>query len=407
MTHHVSEQTNRKAAGRIVMEQKTIRKEFRILIGIAILFILLIYGKTMIHSAGSVLGLFRAFTVGIALAFILNRPHEAIRERLMKTGKLGERTANYLAVVAVYLLIAAVIAALFGIIIPQLAASVRLFRQNFGAYLGNLQMELDTVAQLLHLKPIDMSSAVEWINSSLMQFNETTGTLVETVVTATGTAVHMVATILIAIVFSIYLLAGKQRILSQAGRLFRAYLPESVYVYLRYVKQITVSCFENYIVGQGMEAVILGTLCFIGMEILRLEYAGMISIVVAVTAIIPVLGAYLGGAVAFILLFMVSPMKSGVFLVFFILLQQVENKLIYPRVVGGRIGLSGIWVLLAITVGAELGGIVGTIFGVPVTSVIYTLLKDGVRKREKQKKQAELAAVRSAPNDTLESENHT
>ena len=130
-----------------------------------------------------------------------------------------------------------------------------------------------------------------------------------------------------------------------------------------------------------MEAVILGTLCLIGMEILRLEYAGLVSIVVAVTAIIPVLGAYLGGAVAFVLLFMVSPMKAGIFLIFFILLQQVENKLIYPRVVGGRIGLSGIWVLLAITVGTELGGIVGTIFGVPVTSVIYTLLKDGVKKR--------------------------
>ena len=369
------------------------RREFRILIGIAILFLLLIYGKTMIHSAGSVLGLFRAFIIGIALAFILNRPHEAIRKGLMKHGRLGKRTANYLAVLMVYLLIAAVIAALFGVIIPQIAASVRLFKQNFGAYVGNLQMDLDTIAQLLHLKPIDMSSVVEWINSSLMQFNATTGTLVETVVTATGTAVHMVATMLIAIVFSIYLLAGKQRILNQTSRLFRVYLPESVYDYLRYVKQITVSCFENYIVGQGMEAVILGTLCLIGMEILRLEYAGLVSIVVAVTAIIPVLGAYLGGAVAFVLLFMVSPMKAGIFLIFFILLQQVENKLIYPRVVGGRIGLSGIWVLLAITVGTELGGIVGTIFGVPVTSVIYTLLKDGVKKREQQKKQAEPAAV--------------
>ena len=375
------------------MEHKTIRREFRILIGIGILFLLLIYGKTMIHSAGSVLGLFRAFIIGIALAFILNRPHEAIRKGLMKHGRLGKRAANYLAVLMVYLLIAAVIAALFGVIIPQIAASVRLFKQNFGAYVGNLQMELDTIAQLLHLKPIDMSSVVEWINSSLMQFNATTGTLVETVVTATGTAVHMVATMLIAIVFSIYLLAGKQRILNQTSRLFRVYLPESVYDYLRYVKQITVSCFENYIVGQGMEAVILGTLCLIGMEILRLEYAGLVSIVVAVTAIIPVLGAYLGGAVAFVLLFMVSPMKAGIFLIFFILLQQVENKLIYPRVVGGRIGLSGIWVLLAITVGTELGGIVGTIFGVPVTSVIYTLLKDGVKKREQQKKQAEPAAV--------------
>lgn len=389
------------------MEHKTIRREVHILIGIAVLFILLIYGKTMIHSAGSVLGLFRAFIIGMALAFILNRPHEAIRKRLMKQGRLGARAANYLAVFVVYLLIVAVIAALFGIIIPQIAASVRLFRQNFGVYVDNLQMELDTIAQLLHLKPIDMSSAVEWINSSLMQFNDTTGTLVETVVTATGTAVHMVATILIAIVFSIYLLSGKQRILNQADRLFRAYLPEPVYAYLRYVKQITVSCFENYIVGQGMEAVILGTLCFIGMEILRLEYAGLVSIVVAVTAIIPVLGAYLGGAVAFILLFMVSPMKAGVFLVFFILLQQVENKLIYPRVVGGRIGLSGIWVLLAITVGTELGGIVGTIFGVPVTSVIYTLLKDGVKKRETQRKQVETAAVSTQSEKILESGNHT
>lgn len=370
------------------MEHKTIRKEFHILIGIALLFILFIYGRTMIHSAGRILGIFRSFIIGIALTFVLNRPHEAICKRLQKHEKLGEKAANYLAIVVVYLLIAAVIAALFGIIIPQLATSVRLFKQNFDAYVGNLQRELDAVATLLHLKPIDMSSISDWIQSHLMQFNSSTGTLVETVVTATGTAVHMVATILIAIVFSIYLLAGKQRILNQAGRLFRAYLPESVYTYLRYVKQITVNCFENYIVGQGMEAVILGTLCFIGMEILRLEYAGLVSIVVAVTAIIPILGAYLGGTVAFILLFMVSPMKAGIFLIFFIVLQQIENKLIYPRVVGGRIGLSGIWVLLAITVGTELSGIVGTIFGVPVTSVLYTLLKDGVKKREQQKQSA-------------------
>lgn len=344
----------------------------------------------MISSIGRILGFFRAFIIGIALAFIFNRPHEAIRKRLQKQKKLGEKAANYLAVVIVYLLIVAVIAALFGIIIPQLAASVRLFKQNFDVYVSNLQQELDIVATLLHLKPIDMSSMLDWLQSHLMQLNSSTGTLVETVVTATGTAVHMVATILIAIVFSIYLLAGKQRILKQAERLFRAYLPESIYAYLRYVKQITVNCFENYIVGQGMEAVILGTLCFIGMEILRLEYAGLVSIVVAVTAIIPILGAYLGGIVAFVLLFMVSPMKAGIFLIFFIVLQQVENKLIYPRVVGGKIGLSGIWVLLAITVGTELGGIVGTIFGVPVTSVLYTLLKDGVKKREQQKQSADM-----------------
>lgn len=151
--------------------------------------------------------------------------------------------------------------------------------------------------------------------------------------------------------------------------------------------------FENYIVGQGIEAIILGSLCFIGMLVLRLDYASLVSVVVGITALIPILGAYIGGAVAVILLLIVSPVKACIFLIFFIVLQQIENKIIYPKVVGRRIGLPGMWVLLAITAGTKLGGIFGTILGVPVTAIIYTLLKDGVLRREKQLEEKHIADV--------------
>ncbi len=143
--------------------------------------------------------------------------------------------------------------------------------------------------------------------------------------------------------------------------------------------------FKNYIIGQSTEAVILGSLCCVGMLVLRLDYAGMVSMVVGVTAFIPILGAYIGGVVAVVLLLMVSPVKALIFLIFFVLLQQVENNVIYPRVVGGRLGLPGIWVLLAITVGGQIGGVVGMLFAVPTATVIYTLVKNSVRSHEKRK----------------------
>ena len=166
--------------------------------------------------------------------------------------------------------------------------------------------------------------------------------------------------------------------------MLRAWLPAGTYGGLREVLQVIVRSFRGYVIGQSTEAVILGSLCFAGMLLLRLEYAGVISIVVALTALIPILGAYIGGVIAVILLTMVSPVRAGIFLIFFIILQQVENNVIYPRVVGGRLGLPGIWVLLAITVGGKLGGVVGMLFGVPSMAVVYTLLKNSVRAREKK-----------------------
>ena len=148
------------------------------------------------------------------------------------------------------------------------------------------------------------------------------------------------------------------------------------------VAAIVYEVFDNYVAGQCKEAVILGSLCFAGMTVLRLDYAGMVSVVVGVTALVPILGAYIGGAVGVLLLLFISPAKALLFLVFLVVLQQVEGNVIYPRVVGRKIGLPGMWVLLAITVGGGLWGIWGMLLGVPLATIFYQLLRQDVRSRE-------------------------
>ena len=367
------------------MENKELRQRINVGIGLIVLAVLLINGRQISRSIIGVLGLFQAFWIGIAIAFVFNRPYEFCKAKYQKSGKIKKGAASVLAIVTVYLAVLAVIAAMVSVVIPQLTNSIRLLIENAGFYLANLQQELDMLMRFLNLPQVDLSNLSNAILDGLVHLDSTTGSLVSTVLSATGTVVSAIATAAIAIIFSIYLLAGKERLLKQANRLFRAYLPQKAYDFLKYFQGVTVQSFENYIMGQGIEAVILGSLCCIGMLILRLDYASLVSVVVGVTALIPILGAYIGGAVAVLLLLMVSPIKACIFLIFFVILQQVENKLIYPRVVGGRIGLSGMWVLLAITVGTKLGGIFGTILGVPVTAIIYTLLKDGVARREKQR----------------------
>lgn len=348
----------------------------------AVGFLFLLSGKTMIQGISGLAELFQPFLMGVAIAFILSQPYEWFERFYTTKMHIKYKTAHILAILSAYLMIFAVLAAVIGVVIPQLIGSIRLFAQNAEYYLENLQRELNVLSQSLRFTGIDLSSILQAVQTGLGQFDHA---VVPKILSVTGTMLHTLASFAIAMAFSVYLLAGKKRILSQLDRILKAYLSKQIYMDGRYILEIIVESFRNYIVGQSTEAVILGGLCFIGMFVLRLDYAGMVSIVVAITAFIPILGAYIGGAIATVLLFMVSPMKALIFLLFFVILQQIENNVIYPRVVGRRLGLPGIWVLLAITVGGKIGGIVGMLFGVPMMTIIYTLLRNSVRAREKRK----------------------
>lgn len=188
------------------------------------------------------------------------------------------------------------------------------------------------------------------------------------------------------IIFSLYLLTGKDRLVPQVKKVAKTYLKEPIYHKVNYVIHTLHECFRSFIVGQCVEAVILGSLCAIGMTILRLPYSGMTGALIGFTALIPIAGAYIGGGIGFLMIATVSPMKAIVFVIFLVILQQLEGQFIYPRVVGASIGLPGIWVLAAVTIGGSVLGIGGMLLFVPLTATVYKLLRNDVKKRNAGKK---------------------
>lgn len=199
---------------------------------------------------------------------------------------------------------------------------------------------------------------------------------------AAGIFAGSMVTFFIGLVFAIYILSGKEKLKRQTCRLLNAWIPKKVGEALTHVAAVSSKTFRLFISGQAMEAMILGTLCMIGMIILRIPYAPMIGALVGVTALIPVVGAFLGTIVGAIMILTVNPFKAFVFVIFLLILQQVEGNFIYPRVVGSKINLPAIWVLAAVTIGGSLGGPIGMLLGVPAVSAVYALVKEATEKRE-------------------------
>ena len=194
---------------------------------------------------------------------------------------------------------------------------------------------------------------------------------------------------LIGTIFAIYLLSSKERLAAQVDGLMRAYLKPQTRAHILYMADTVNQTFSSFIVGQVTEAVVIGMLCALGMLLLRMPYAVMTGTVVGVTALIPVVGAYIGAAVGAFMVFTVNPVQAVVFVVFLVILQQLEGNLIYPKVVGSSIGLPGIWVLAAVTVGGGVLGIGGMLLGVPLTASVYRLLGADVKTRIERKEHGE------------------
>jgi predicted PurR-regulated permease PerM len=212
----------------------------------------------------------------------------------------------------------------------------------------------------------------------------------DVVIGAVTSVVSGVVTAIIVIIFGIYLLISKDKLSNQFSRISSRYLKKDWNEKIRYMISIIDDSFHRYIVGQCTEAVILGSLCAIGMLILKLPYAAMIGALVAFTALIPIVGAFIGAGVGAFLILMQSPVKALVFLVFIVILQQVEGNLIYPRVVGSSMGLPGIWVLAAITVGGGVMGITGILISVPIAATIYKLIRNSLIAKEEAAKAKEI-----------------
>lgn len=368
------------------MQSKRTRNLMQIITYTVILILIIMNFNPIVDYLKGFLGLFSSFFVGIALAFILNNPCMAIERFINKKFNIKKQSVvRGISIVLTYLLFAIIIILLIRFIIPQLFESIRGLIGNLGMYFNNLQSLLNEITRFLEVDHIDLSELTTFISNYIDNIMASLSEVVTQVITITANIVSIVVELFLAIIFSIYFLSGKETLLKNAKKVFRTYLPAKAYDAGSYVYNIVIDVFNNFIVGQFLEAFILGALCFIGMIIFRFDYPLLISVIIGISALVPVVGAYAGGLISFMLLLLIDPTRALWFVVFLVILQQFEGNVIYPRVVGNKVGLPGIWVLLSITVGGGVGGPLGILLAVPVASVLYTLLRNDINRRNKAK----------------------
>lgn len=358
-------------------------------VGVTVVLIYLcIHFLPMIVGFGS--ELFDAMTsmiVGAIIAYLVNILM-SFYEKHYFPGRTGSRFVNKtrrpVCLTAAFLTMIAVIALIMLLIVPELVECTKTLVAVIPPFLRKAVDMADDISWIPQ-QVIQALNAIDWqsmINKLVNAITSGVGDFFSVITTAVSTIFSVVVTSLFAVIFSIYLLYGKDKFLRGTDRLLAAYAPKKVHDRLVHLGAIFNDCFHRYIVGQCIEAVILGALCTIGMLILRLPYATMIGALTAFTALVPIAGAYIGAFVGAFMIMTVSPIKALIFLIFLITLQQLEGNLIYPRVVGTSIGLPSVWVLVAITVGGGLWGIMGMFLGVPIAAAIYRLVKEDLARRE-------------------------
>ena len=327
----------------------------------------------------------RPIFIGFAIAFVLNRPCAAFerfyRRGLERVG--GERYSRALAVISAYVMLIAIIAALFSFVLPKVVDSLILFANSLNGYIRNMQIwineltvRFDLDVDFLNLTGLD-TALRKLVDTALSMLSNAAPHLLA----FTSGVISSLVTFVLALFFSIYMLSGRTTLLSQCRRLLAAYVPPRPARVITDVIHLTADTFTRFVSGQLIEACILGGLCAAGMLFIQADYAPLVGVIIGATALVPVAGAYIGAILSAFLLLMISPIKALIFLIFLLILQQIEGNVIYPRVVGTTIGLPGIWVLAAVTIGGGLLGLVGILFSVPVASVIYTLVRRDVHKR--------------------------
>ena len=365
---------------------KKLLKSILLIITYAVVLVVVLARLDVIGGAVMwVLGVLRPLLIGFAIAFVLNRPcHFFHRLYLRGLGNTRARkAARPLAVLSSYLSLIAVITAIFSYVLPKLVESIQTFVMNLSGYLTNLQTGYNQLIDQLHLdaEALDLSKVDAVLNDLFSYVLNLLSDMGPQLLQFTSGLVSAVVTGVLAIVFSIYMLSGQEKLLGQCRRVFRAYVPAKIAGPTLDVVHLTAGTFTRFVTGQLTEACIIGGLTAVGMLFIQADYAPLIGVIVGASAIIPVAGAYIGAIVSALLLLVVSPLKSLIFLIFLIILQQVEGNVIYPKVVGTSIGLPGLWVLAAVTVGGSVGSLLGVLLSVPIASILYTLLRRDVRRR--------------------------
>ena len=332
----------------------------------------------------SILAVIMPFLLGIMIAFILNVLMIRI-EKILSRFILDKKYTSFKRVISIIvslLIVIGVIGIIITLIIPELTNAIKVIVKSFPETFEQLQVWINqngnSFPQLeTWINSVDLNSIASEL-SGLFKIG-LTGMLGSTV-DVISMFFTSILNLVVGIVFALYILMSKETLKRQSHKLIDAYIPKRISVKLLEVGTLARTTFSNFVIGQTVEAFILGTLCAVGMAVLNLPYAPMVGSLVGITAFVPIVGAFIGGGIGAFMILTVDPMQALIFIIFLVVLQQLEGDLIYPRVVGSSVGLPSIWVLFAVTVGGGLWGITGMLFSVPVLSVVYALIKGHVNK---------------------------
>ncbi|KRL31446.1 permease [Companilactobacillus paralimentarius DSM 13238 = JCM 10415] len=332
------------------------------------------------------MGVAMPLILGAVLAYVLNILCVKLEKYFFPNTKIKilQKSRRALVILTTLVIVTLVMVGVFRLVLPQFFNALADFFKNIPSFFEGLSALLEKINHNSVISDQLESMNIDWssVQSKVMKYltSGMGGVFGSTFKIVTGITKGFVNFIL-ALTFAIYILATKEKLGRQIKKLAHAYLKNEHIQKVKYVVDIADDMFSHFIAGQVTEAIILGSLCSLGMIIFRFPYALSVGAFVSITALIPILGAWLGGIVGFLLIAVKSPIEAVFFIVFLLVLQQFESNVIYPRVVGTSIGLPGIWVLASITVGGGLGGIVGMLLGVPVAATIYQLLKNDTNRR--------------------------
>lgn len=355
-----------------------------------VLIVALLNMNATMSFLGWVFAILNPFIIGLVIAFVINIIMTKLEANVFKfldkpKFKLWHKMKRGVCLTLSFLLIILVITALLFFIGPQLADSVRTLSNNIPSYISYLQELTNDVLAYFDLSADELGIfAINW-RDVFTKAADFLANVSPGVITFASGFTSAVFNFFMGLIFAVYLLTGKEKLILNFKRLLYAYLPESKVNTFLSVGDMTNSIFTGFVVGQLTEAVILGTMYFIGTSIFRMPYAPLISVLMAVCSLIPMFGPIIGAVPSAFILLMVNPNLAIIFVVMAVVFQQIEGNFIYPRVVGSSVGLPGIWVLFAILVGGSLLGGFGMILAVPVASVLYALLKKSVGDRLRSK----------------------
>ena len=359
--------------------------------------------STLIGFVTAFIGMLKPFAIGAAMAFVINLPLKFIEEKML--GKMPEKykgVKRTVGIVLSLLFFAAIIYFVVISVIPQTARTVNQLAQKIPVFFNN-------VFQQAEILLADNPQALEFLNSleyQSMNWNQLlnnvgnflksgVGSLLTSTVSVAGSLFGSVVNGIISFISSLYILSQKEKLKDQASRIVSAYFKEKAQKRIVYVFNLLYHNFSKFLTGQCVEAVILGCLFVVAMTIFRMPYAFMIGVLIAFTALLPLVGAFIGCFVGAFFILVDTPIKALWVVIMFLIIQQLEGNLIYPKVVGNSVGLPSLWVLVAVTLGSSMFGVVGMLMFIPLFSTAYTLLREDVNKRNAKKeklKQEEIEA---------------